>query len=247
MSTELVIDGLTLLRIGDEQLIRDVDLAERLGYAVPAQIRELIKRWQRELGFIRTVRKNAESRGRPATEFWLTEEQALFIVAKSETPRAIEVTKGIIRVFREAMRQHYEGRNVGGWSLRDLVAKILSPAPSDWEACFGNSLVAELARLDHIAWSGGRHPRHLASTNRKIYDLVFSTEIGRELKARNPEPKHGSNHSQHLSAEAREYFRRQLDIVEAIARGAANKADFWARMERQYGGGLLQLDLGAAS
>ncbi len=159
----------------------------------------------------------------------------------SDTPKAVEVTKALIRVFREAMRAYYEGKSIGGWKLSELISRILLPAPTEWEAMFSDSLVSELCRLDDIKWIGGRHPRHLASTNRKIYDMVFSTEIGRVLKLRNPNPKHGSNHSQHLNADARDYFRRQLEIVEAIARGSATKADFWIRMERQYAGGMLQL------
>lgn len=37
--------------------------------------------------------------GRPATEYWLTLESALFIVTKSETPKALALTKEMIRVF----------------------------------------------------------------------------------------------------------------------------------------------------
>ena len=34
---------------------------------------------------------------------------------------------------------------------------------------------------------------------------------------------------------------------QAIAHGSNTKAEFWARMERQYAGGMLQLTIGAQS
>lgn len=41
-------------------------------------------------------------RGRPSFEYWLTEEAALFIVTKSETPKAVALTREMIRVFKLA-------------------------------------------------------------------------------------------------------------------------------------------------
>lgn len=100
----LTIDGWTLHVIEDEPRVRDVELAERLGYERAVAIRELIRRWQSDLGIVRTVRIIPEGRGRPGTEFWLTEEQALFVCTKSETPKAVETTKLLIRVFVQARK-----------------------------------------------------------------------------------------------------------------------------------------------
>ncbi|MFD1627672.1 hypothetical protein [Azospirillum griseum] len=38
-------------------------------------------------------------RGRPATEFWLTKKQAIYIATKAETERATEITIQIVEVF----------------------------------------------------------------------------------------------------------------------------------------------------
>lgn len=85
-----------------EPRVRDLDLAVALGYANPPQIRELIKRRDEQLeefGIIRTVRINTGERGAPATEFWLTEKQALLLCTYAETQRSDEVRIALVNVF----------------------------------------------------------------------------------------------------------------------------------------------------
>ncbi|NJL08941.1 MAG: hypothetical protein HC900_12380 [Methylacidiphilales bacterium] len=85
----------------DELRVRDIDLAQWLGYAKPRDVRELIIRMEQrgELGEVcRTVRQTPAG-GRPAAECWLTREQSLKIAARSETPRASELLDLIVRVF----------------------------------------------------------------------------------------------------------------------------------------------------
>jgi hypothetical protein len=147
---------------------------------------------------------------------------------------------GIAALIDEATG-YQEQRKAG--ALARLFERIFGAKPSPWESVFADSLVAALCALDGVLWSGGSHPRHLASTNAKIYDYVFSTEIGRELRARNPEPRHGKNHHQLLSPDASAYLKEQLAIVEVIARQSSDKVDFWSRMDRQYRGAFLQLGL----
>lgn len=58
------------------------------------------KRWKNSLGEVLvTVTKTSTTGGRPGEEFWLTEEQALFLVTKSDTPNAVALTKEMIRIF----------------------------------------------------------------------------------------------------------------------------------------------------
>lgn len=101
------VEGWTLASAGDDEpLVRDEDLAERLGYERPRDIRKIIER-HREAGNLNdsdiraTVAQNNDplGRGRPGTEFWLTEAAALFIASKSETPAAVAITREMIRVF----------------------------------------------------------------------------------------------------------------------------------------------------
>lgn len=92
-----------------EPLVVDTELAERLGYTQPRQIRELINRLAEDPGFgqiqrRRTVRRqrtrNGGEREYTIEEYLLTEEQALEVVTKSETPKAKQLTRIIIRVFQ---------------------------------------------------------------------------------------------------------------------------------------------------
>lgn len=88
---------------GDEPRILDTDLAERLGFEAPRQIRELIQRNEAELrtyGSLSCRTTNPSRKGgRPGRAFWLTEGQALVICALSRTPRAAAVRKLVIEVF----------------------------------------------------------------------------------------------------------------------------------------------------
>jgi phage antirepressor YoqD-like protein len=86
-----------------EARIRDVDLATRLGFAQPRDVRKLIQRWLPDLtrmGVCATVAQTPGlAGGRPATEFYLNRKQAIFITAKSETAEATEITIQIIEAF----------------------------------------------------------------------------------------------------------------------------------------------------
>lgn len=117
-SEALTIDGFHV-EMTDEPRIRDADLGTRLGFARPRVVRELIGRWGAELGDLdvrRAVRRTFMPRGgeriEAVEETWLTEEQALFITAKSETPTAVAMLKTIIRVFTLARRGLLGARDI---------------------------------------------------------------------------------------------------------------------------------------
>lgn len=85
-----------------ELRILDTDLAARLGFDRPRDIRKLIKRYEAELGRMgrcATVARRPQSGGRTVTEHYLNEEQALFITAKSETTEATKITIEIVTQF----------------------------------------------------------------------------------------------------------------------------------------------------
>lgn len=135
----LTINGWSLDASGDEPRIRDIDLAERLGYERPTDIRYLVKRLAKDgkisdSDIVRTVRRNAGERGRPATEYWLTEEAALLVVTRSETAIATALTREIISVFRA----YYRGQ----------LAPVVQPAaiPAEYTTAIGE-LRATIATL----------------------------------------------------------------------------------------------------
>jgi hypothetical protein len=97
----------------DEARVRDVDLAERLGYERPRTIRGLIARLESDgklKDLHRAPRRSAGlMRGPAATEivveeYWLTEAQALKVVSKSETDKADALLDEVIAVYMAVRR-----------------------------------------------------------------------------------------------------------------------------------------------
>lgn len=99
----MISNPLTLTPIEGEPRIRDLDLAERLGFERPVKIRDIIKRNGAKLlkfGVLPTVGKTSgELGGRPTEEFYLNKKQSIFIAMKSETEKAFEVQEDIIHVY----------------------------------------------------------------------------------------------------------------------------------------------------
>jgi hypothetical protein len=99
------IEGWTLAAGGFDDgraRVLDIELAQHLEFAEPLAVRRLIKslRTAGKLNDVAVVHVPSKtSGGRPATEFWLTEAQALKVVAKSETARADAILDELIRVF----------------------------------------------------------------------------------------------------------------------------------------------------
>jgi len=85
--------------------IEDLKLAAVLGFTNPHMIRTLIARHFKALHAFGMVhieeRKSGPKGGRPSTVYYLNEEQAIYITAKSDTPKAAEITVQMVRVFRD--------------------------------------------------------------------------------------------------------------------------------------------------
>jgi hypothetical protein len=112
-------DDLTPTLIEGELRIRDIDLAQRLGFSKPAKIRELIARHigaLTALGELPTVGTTHASNGRTFESYYLNRKQAIFVIAKSETPEATDVTIEIIERF-DAYERGFRGPIPGQPSL----------------------------------------------------------------------------------------------------------------------------------
>ena len=113
---------------GHAPLVRDLELARWLEIGRDRKIRDLITRWLPELGEVcTTVVQTSDRGGRPGREYHLTEEQALFIAAKSETPRATQLLKAMIAVFMEARRRL--GLGTADAARQAIVRPQPAPAP----------------------------------------------------------------------------------------------------------------------
>lgn len=251
----LQVDGLALQRSATdgEFRIREIELAERLGYDRPRDIRKLISsmvetgelagiHMRATTSRIRIGPKLRAERLETVNEYWLDRIESLLVVMRSDARNAIPMRRVIADVFHKVLLQYEESKT----ALRRLPAHIerwfLSPTALDFQSLWPDSLVRELERLHGREWVGGRHPHHMKSTYPAIYKLLMSSPIAAKMMANNPD-RDRLRHHQFISPEARPFVVAQLGIVESIARGSASKADFWVRMDREYSGAFLQLNL----
>jgi hypothetical protein len=94
-----------------QERVRDIDFAMYLGFREPRAIRKLIERHASGLGTLesrdtvsRQSTNNGGSRSFVVAETWLTEPQALYVMAKCETPKAKAGLKTVIDVFVKTRR-----------------------------------------------------------------------------------------------------------------------------------------------
>lgn len=95
----------------EEVRVRDVEIATRLGYAEPRMVRRLIKAiWpENQRPHVRSaVERTSMPRGgvreTTVSEYWLTEAQALKVIARSETKVADAILDEMIAVYIAARR-----------------------------------------------------------------------------------------------------------------------------------------------
>jgi hypothetical protein len=133
---EFSINGwpLVLVNGSPEPRILDIELAKKLGYAHPADIRKLIRRLMdegilNESEVFATVAKTSMRGGRPAKEYWLTEEQAILVTTQSKTETAITQLKTMVHVFRLAAHGQLPGQtqaqSLGADAVRALLEEHL--------------------------------------------------------------------------------------------------------------------------
>lgn len=107
-----VFQSLAVAEFDGEPRVRDLDLAERLGFERPRKIRELIERNKAEIeamGVCPAVgQTHGPQGGRPTKEFYLNEEQALLVATLSNTSQAQAVRAALIRTFVAYRRGHLE-------------------------------------------------------------------------------------------------------------------------------------------
>lgn len=126
MDTNTNIAEIGLTEIEGEPRARDLDVGERLGFARPRNIRPLIERHRVALeafGPISLYREAKSGAGRPDEGFWLNEQQALYIGAKSDAPNASVVLTMLINVYTAWRRGHLP--QVDQQSLARQIAAIV--------------------------------------------------------------------------------------------------------------------------
>jgi hypothetical protein len=240
---EMIFDGVAILT-GDEPRISHVDLAKKLGYARSSDLLRIIREHYKKLSNFGVIHSNPQTPsklgGRPLELLYLNRKQVLYLCAKSEHDLAVEVTIQMVHVFDSALSAKTPSRSA------EFVHRLLLPVPTEWDQMFSAELVRSLIILDGHTWNGGPQPRYLRSTYAKIYDLVVGSELWEEMgrRAADAEFLRARKHQQ-LQPGPRAAFRAELEVVRALADQSRSKEEFWARMDRRYGSGILQLGFGS--
>lgn len=133
-----VFQSLAVAEFEGEPRIRDLDLAERLGFSRPRAIRQIVERNRVEiegLGPLATLR--GKSRGQEFAEHYLNEEQALLVAVLSNAPQAPAVRAMLIRTFVAYRRGQLEApagmtdaesRKIVGGIVKAVVHKEIAEA-----------------------------------------------------------------------------------------------------------------------
>lgn len=135
--TDIIEIGLTAIE--GEPRARDTDIAERLGFGRPRDIRKLIERNLPEIenfGTCATVARVV--RGNPSIEYWLNEEQSLLVAVLSDAQNAPAVRAMLIKTFVAWRRGHLPA--VDPQALARQIAAIVD----EKLARHNNSLVTQM-------------------------------------------------------------------------------------------------------
>jgi hypothetical protein len=106
------VPAIKLTEIENEPRARDIDLGKRLGFKQPRDIRPLIEKHFNALENFGAVERRANTvtsgkgRKQEVSEYYLNEEQALYVSAKSDADNAGAVLTMLIKVFVAWRRGH---------------------------------------------------------------------------------------------------------------------------------------------
>jgi hypothetical protein len=165
--TSPVFQSLAVAELDGEPRIRDLDLAERLGFERPRKIRELIERNMAEItdmGVCPAVgQTHGPKGGRPTKEYFLNEEQALVVATLSNTSQARAVRSLLIKTFVAYRRGQIEApagitdaesRKVVGGIVKSIVHKEITDAiPHVVDRLVEQRLASDprIAALDYVS------------------------------------------------------------------------------------------------
>jgi P63C domain len=210
-----------------ELRISDAEMADRLGYSTVKDFRSLVRRHAKTLNkfnVLRAVQHRNEMGGRPSFEYFLTEQQAIFVVAKSEMPKAIDITVAIVKAFVAFKRTQINPNLYGVVGM-----ELLGFAPRGWQKEYPDSFFVHLHRIG--GWAkpdGNNHSNCSHFINKYIYEFLFG-ELGlRALKEANPADEGVRIHKHHqmLKDKHMPRLRTHIELVAALLANAMSLGMF---------------------
>lgn len=236
-----------LLSDGGEVRIRDIDLAEKLRYARPRKIRDLIKKLIDEGKLSEDCERTVRGRSRTPTggevvreviEYHLTREQALKVAARSETDVADALLTEMIHVFTLAL----DGKLVAADDTpktRELKLYLLEERVT-LERLFEPHFIAVICRLHGTSYKPGDHaPVWFRGFVGRMYKLMLGENVRLEMKSR------GNNRDlyEFLTPDALRLVRTHMDFISGIARQCRTMDELTRRLRTHFVGDSFQFSI----
>lgn len=138
---------------------------------------------------------------------------------------------GIIALIDEATGyQKVRAKNALQLKLQAFIAEELQ----EWARMFPEEFWFELARLEGIHYSPRSRPLRWGKYIMAfVYDAI-DKDVGKRLREKNPNPKHGKNHHQWLREFGKDKLIGQIQSVITIMKLCDNMDDFRKKFDRVF-------------
>lgn len=128
-------------------------------------------------------------------------------------------------------------------ALQLKLQAFIADEMQEWARMFPEEFWLELARLEGTRYSPRNRPLRWGKyVMMFVYDSIDS-DVGRELRERNPDPHYRKNHHQWLKQHGREKVNDQIQRVIAVMKLCDDMKDFRRKFDRVFKKGPLQLSL----
>lgn len=225
-------DGGNLLRYLKDNPLIDIDLI--LGQTVEFSIPGFVG-----VGYEGTLLIDICERYLEAREQGLLEKKSqLLLAAQAEIVIRACAKVGIIALIDEATGyQKARAKNALQLKFQAFIADELQ----EWARMFPEEFWLELARLEGIHYSPRSRPLRWGKyVMMFVYDAIDS-DVGKELRKKNPNPHFLSNHHQWLKKFGKDKVRDQILQVVTIMKLCNNMAEFKEKFARVFKKSPLQM------
>jgi hypothetical protein len=228
-----------------EDRIKDTNLATRIGTPTylkqPSKIRAFIKaHWQELSKFGEIYVRNSEfqtsmpqggTRLDTVAEYYLNRNQSLYVVAKSDSPAANELTVAVLLAF-DYLQDESKRLRESCFSRFELT---LREEKDPWKRLWDHEIKNEFLRMYGYP-TENEWPLASLWLVRKVYDLVLGEEVANEMRRR---AKLGGGNNcvkqfQFLNDKARKLFEGELQLITGMAISAKTPQEFLGSLETHY-------------
>jgi hypothetical protein len=226
--------------------VRDIDLGEWLELSRPRNIRKEIKKLLSDKFLndydVRSIRERTQKIGiaeRTVTEYWLTEQAALFVVARSDQPKGVLALKMLITVFDE-----FRSANKKASRLLELVFRD-TPIPNHKKRLFCPLAVQLSKFIAPSEWDGtGAPPIWIKSIAQHIYRWALPADDEQSKRRElNMSPGRASVDYNWLTTDGEAALVDVLKAGEILASASQSYLHWRNLMENRYMDKALQLEL----